>query len=490
LWTAVAVLFVAGSFPAFAQDAAEDAAEATAEGEAEAPKKPQTQIPPETAADKAKAKAAAEAPEPKSLQELLKLVQQGFTVERKENKEREAAFQRAKNDQARLLAQAKAELAQEEALSQKLEKRYNENEPLIAEAEARLAQRLGELGELFGVVRQVATDLSGQTWESLTSSQLGGRKDLLDRLGRSKELPTTDDLEKLWFELNREIIEQGKVVRYDTEVLTLGGQKERQEVVRAGPFSAVANGKYLLWESADQILRELGRQPPSKYLDTVSDFEEATSGYVQLAVDPSQGSLLNALVDTPSRVERVQQGGAVGMVIIVLGVLGMIVGVARWIAISITSRKVSAQRKQKRGNAGNPLGRILKIYEDNANADTETLELKLDEIVLRESSALERFLWLVKTVSVVAPLLGLLGTVTGMIQTFQAITLFGAGDPKMMAGGISEALVTTMLGLTVAIPMVLLYETLANSTRRVTDILDEQSAGLIAQRAEESNVGD
>jgi len=474
--TVLVLAFAANTAPA--QEAAEEPAP-----------KPKTEIPAETAAEKAKAEAAAEAPKPTSLQDLLDLVQQGFTVERKENREREAAFQRAKADQQRLLDQALAELAREEAISQKLETRYNENEPAIAESEARLTQRLGELGELFGVVRQVANDLSGQTWDSLTSSQLSGRKDLLDRLGRSKELPTTEDLEKLWFELNREIIEQGKVVRYEADVLTLDGQKERQEVIRAGPFSVFANGKYLLWESADQILRELNRQPPSKYLDTVADFENAPSGYVQLAVDPSRGSLLNALVDTPSRVERVKQGGAVGAVIIVLGVLGGLIGFWRWIAISITGRKVSAQRKRKRADKGNPLGRILKIYEDNEHVDTETLELKLDEVVLRETSNLERFLWLVKTVSVVSPLLGLLGTVTGMIQTFQAITLFGAGDPKMMAGGISEALVTTMLGLTVAIPMVLLYETLANSTRRMTDILDEQSAGLIAQRAEDAHVG-
>ncbi len=473
------LVFVAGTAPA--QDAAEEPASEP---------KAKTEIPAESEAEKARAKAAGEAPKPTSLQDLLDLVQKGFTAERKENRDREAAFLRAKADQKRLLDQALAELAREEAISQKLEMRYNENEPAIAESESRLTQRLGELGELFGVVRQVATDLSGQTWDSLTSSQLGGRKDLLDRLGRSKELPTTEDLEKLWFELNREIVEQGKVVRYESEVLTLDGQKERQEVVRAGPFSVIANGKYLLWESADQILRELNRQPPSKYLDTVADFEGAASGYVQLAVDPSRGSLLNALVDTPSRVERVKQGGAVGTVIIVLGVLGGIVGIWRWVAILITSRKVHAQRKRKHANTGNPLGRILKIYEDNEDVDTETLELKLDEVVLRETSNLERFLWLVKTVSVVAPLLGLLGTVTGMIQTFQAITLFGAGDPKMMAGGISEALVTTMLGLTVAIPMVLLYETLANSTRRMTDILDEQSAGLIAQRAEDTHVGD
>ena len=207
-------------------------------------------------------------------------------------------------------------------------------------------------------------------------------------------------------------------------------------------------------------------------------------------MDPSRGGLLLALIDTPSPKERIQQGGYVGYVIITLGVFALIVGLWRWVVISVTSRKVAAQRKSERIDPGNPLGRILGVAEQNRDADTETLELKLDEVVLRESSKLENFLWLVKTVSVVAPLLGLLGTVTGMIQTFQAITLFGAGDPKMMAGGISEALVTTMLGLTTAIPLVLLSDTLANSTRKVIDILDEKSAGLIAMRSEQGDVGD
>ena len=196
------------------------------------------------------------------------------------------------------------------------------------------------------------------------------------------------------------------------------------------------------------------------------------------------------LIDTPSNTERVQQGGAIGYVILGLGFVAGLVGIWRWIAIAITTRHVIAQGKNDRVDLGNPLGRILEIADLNADADTETLELKLEEVVLRESSKLENFLWLVKTVSVVSPLLGLLGTVTGMIQTFQAITLFGAGDPKMMAGGISQALVTTMLGLIVAIPLVLLSDTLANSTRKIIDILDEKSAGLIALRSERANVGD
>jgi biopolymer transport protein ExbB len=236
-------------------------------------------------------------------------------------------------------------------------------------------------------------------------------------------------------------------------------------------------------------LRELTRQPPSKYLNTVSGFENLESGYAVLALDPSKGSLLNALTDTPSPQERVNQGGYVGYVILILGGSAFILGIWRWAIVLTTSRKVSAQKKSDYVDKGNPLGRVLSVFEDNREVDAETLELKLDEVVLRESSAITRYMWLVKTVSAIAPLLGLLGTVTGMIQTFQAITLFGAGDPKMMAGGISEALVTTMLGLITAIPLVLLYDTLANSTRYIIDVLDEQSAGLIASRSERDSAG-
>ncbi len=443
----------------------------------------------EAAAADAAPPPATATPAPKSLFELLDLVEQGLEVEKEENLRREQAFARSQADQTRILAEARATLTSKEALSQQYEDTYNTNEGGIGELEARLSEQLGQLGELFGVVRQVATDTSGQIWDSLTSSQLDPRKDLLDRLGRSKELPSTEDLEQLWYELQREMTEQGQVVRYRAQVLTIGGQVEERDVIRAGPFSAVSRGRYLLWEPAEEKLRELTRQPPTKYVDTIEPFEAITSGYGVLAVDPSRGSLLSALTDTPSFQERIQQGGYVGYVIIVLGICAGLLGLWRWAAVSITSRKVAAQQKSDYANRGTPLGRVLAVFEDNREADYETLELKLDEVVLRESSKIQRFSWLVKTVSAVAPLLGLLGTVTGMIQTFRAIALVGAGDPEMMAGGISEALVTTMLGLTVAIPLVVLYDTLSNSARFVVDVLDEQSAGLIASRSERDRAG-
>jgi biopolymer transport protein ExbB len=437
----------------------------------------------------AQTKAAAAAGEPNTLFELLDMVKNGLRVEKEEHLRREEAFRQAKHDQERLLAEARATLASKEAVSQQLENSYNENEGSIGESEELLAEHLGQLGELFGVVRQVATDTSGQVWDSLTSSQLGARKELLDRLGRSKELPSTADLEALWFELTREMTEQGQVVRYRALVLTTEGQTEERDVIRAGPFSAVSRGKYLLWEPAEGKLRELTRQPPARYLETVVRFENTEAGESVLAVDPSRGSLLSALTDTPNFQERVQQGGTVGYVIISLGIGALLLGLVRWVVVAITSRKVAAQKKSDYVNDKNPLGRVLSVFENNREADAETLELKLDVVVLRETSKIQKLMWIVKTVSVVAPLLGLLGTVTGMIQTFQAITLFGAGDPKMMAGGISEALVTTMLGLITAIPLVLLYDLLSNSARSVVDILDEQSAGLIASRAERDRAG-
>jgi biopolymer transport protein ExbB len=203
------------------------------------------------------------------------------------------------------------------------------------------------------------------------------------------------------------------------------------------------------------------------------------------ALDPSRGSILKVLIQTPGFIERIKFGGTVGYTIIVLGLLAGFLAIVRWVVVFLTGRKVAAQKKSDQVSDTNPLGRVLGVYESNREADVETLELKLDEVILRESASLDKLLWAVKVVSVVAPLMGLLGTVTGMIRTFQAITLFGTGDPKMMASGISEALVTTMLGLYVAIPLVLLHALVSNTSKGVVEVLEEQAAGLIARRAEQ-----
>jgi biopolymer transport protein ExbB len=436
------------------------------------------------------AQEAAEEPtaEPRSIDELVDFVKRGYSVEREENRAREERFRLAKDEQADLLAEARAELAREEAAVEGREQVFAANEAELADTTSRLDDRVGNLGELFGVVRQVAGDLQSHAHQSLTTSQIGDRTPLLEKLGRSQALPTTGDLEALWYELLREISEQGKVVRYPAEVLSADGGEERREVTRAGVFSVVSDGRYMHWDPEIQRIRELNRQPPSRYLETVSEFESPHPGkLVGLALDPTRGSLLSALIETPSLDERIGQGGAVGYTIIAIGLVALAVGFWKWWVLFREGRKVQAQQGRSEAREDNPLGRVLRVFEANRGLDPEALELKLDQAVISEAEHLDRLVWLVRVVSVVAPLLGLLGTVTGMIQTFQAITLFGAGDPKMMAGGISEALVTTMLGLITAAPLVLLHAFLSTSKRRILSVLNGESAGLVAMRLEDSH---
>jgi len=439
----------------------------------------------EAAADAAAATAGVPPPPPKStsMDALLKRVKAGWNGERKENRDREKAFAKAKADQQRLLKDAKATRAALERRGEKLESEFEGNEIALTQLEETLTQRLGALGELFGVVRQVSGDTRSQLEGSLVSAQIPGREDFLEELGKNKSLPSIESLEKLWFILHQEMTELGNVTRFPATVINIDGDQNQRDVIRVGAFNALSDGVYLIYE--ERKLQELPKQPAGTYLDTVGPFESSTAGMATLALDPSRGSILKVLIQTPGFVERIKFGGKVGYTIIVLGLLAGFLAIVRWAVVFLTGRKVAAQKKSDQVSDGNPLGRVLGIYEANRATDVETLELKLDEAIMRESASLDKMLWAVKVVSVVAPLMGLLGTVTGMIRTFQAITLFGTGDPKMMASGISEALVTTMLGLYVAIPLVLLHALVSNTAKGVVEVLEEQAAGLIARRAEQ-----
>jgi biopolymer transport protein ExbB len=253
--------------------------------------------------------------------------------------------------------------------------------------------------------------------------------------------------------------------------------------VRVGLFNIVFDGGYLQYSGT--TVNELQRQPEQgRYVDSAEEMANATSGPVTFGVDGTRGGILALLVESPTIMDRIHQGGIVGYCIIGLGILGLLLAIWRWAVLSAASRKVSAQLKSDTASTDNPLGRVLAAYEANRNADTETIELKLSEAALKEMPSLTKGLLFIKVISVVAPLMGLLGTVTGMIKTFQVITLFGAGDPKMMAGGISQALMTTVLGLVVAIPMVLIHTFVSGQSRKIINILHSQSAGMVATHSE------
>ena len=356
--------------------------------------------------------------------------------------------------------------------------------PLIAINCAAIPRDLME-SELFGVVRQVAGDTVGLVRGSLVTAQDPGRVVLAERLAQVRGVPAVEDLNALRALLMEEMVRSGRIARFDADITRPDGTSARETLVRIGVFNLIAGDRYLSYLPESGTILELSRQPQGRYRAMAAGlYGAAPNSTVAAAVDPGRGSLLALLIEEPSIRERIAQGGLVGYTILLLGFVGLLLALQRWVYLGSVGRGIHAQLKAVDPQPGNALGRILQAYHDNKDVDTDTLELKLDEAILREVPRLEKWQGGIKVIAAVAPLLGLLGTVVGMIATFQAITLFGTGDPKLMAGGISQALVTTVLGLAVAIPLVLLHSLVASRSKALVEILEEQSASIIARQAE------
>jgi biopolymer transport protein ExbB len=427
-------------------------------------------------------------PDVTTLDGLLEAVRQESAAGRTLNKNREALFLEAKTRQQQLLKEAKAALEKEKQRSDSLTSQFDDNEKQLSEQEELLHQRTGSLGELFGVVRQVAGDTVGTLEHSLVSAQISGRADNIRTLSKSKALPSIEELESLWFSLQQEMTESGKIVRFPGMIVSAEGKDRQAMITRVGVFNAVSDGRFLRYLPETGQLVELPRQPAARYQAMASELEGAQSGLTAMAIDPSRGAILALFVQMPDIVERITQGKLVGYIIIAIATIGLVMVAFRGLRLTAVERKIKQQLNSDSPDEGNPLGRIMSVYFNNQSIDTETLERKIDEAILKEAPSLERGLATIKILAVIAPLLGLLGTVTGMIETFQSITLFGTGDPKLMAGGISQALITTVLGLMTAIPLILLHSITVSKSRRCINILEEQSAGIIALHAEKTRM--
>lgn len=419
-----------------------------------------------------------------STEQLLERVKRSRLDSAEENARRERAFLEEKAEQEKRIRDAQQRVAELEAESVRLEKLFDQNESLIKEKKAQRKERLGSLQELFGHITGAAGDMRSRFRASITTSQFAGRKEFLDELIRkmnsATELPSLAEIERLWYEMHREMTASGHIVKYDAEV----GADQNREIVRIGLFNLVSNGEYLAYDEDTRSVSALPRQP-REWAQEALALQRSRDGYVPMGIDPTGaagGGFLKAIIHTPTLEERWRQGGHVGYVITGIGAFALLVALWRFLVLLSMSLRVAIQmRREEPGN--NALGRVLMVAEEHLEMKPESLQLKLDEAILKEIPKIQRGLPLLKIIAMIAPLLGLLGTVTGMIIVFQAITIYGAGDPKAMAGGISSALVTTVLGLIVAIPILLLHTMLNAKANRLLHILEEQSAGIIARRA-------
>ena len=425
---------------------------------------------------------------PASLDELLEQTRSARQREAKANEEREAKFLAERNKQAALMTDARTALTEQQKRSSSLSASFDANEKKLTELQGQLDARAGNLGEMFGVVRQVANDFSSVVHNSIISAQFPERGEFVTKLAGSKSLPSMQELERFWFELQREMTETGNIARFKTKVVAPKGDSVDASVVRVGPFTATADGQYLNYLPSQQQLAIMARQPGPKFKGPADSLEAAKTGYVEAFVDPTRGVLLSIYAQRPNVIERIEKGELVGYLIITVGLVGAALAAYQLFYLATVRGRVKNQlRFINDPGLDNPLGRVLATFKGDAERfekDAEVVELRISEAVLKEVPKLERFQPFLRLAVAAGPLLGLIGTVVGMIITFQSITESGSSDPKLMAAGISQAMIATVLGLGIAIPLLFANAWLSSISRSIVQVLDEQSTGLLAERLE------
>ena len=369
----------------------------------------------------------------------------------------------------------------EERRSERLTKEYEDNDAQLSDLEEQLTLKLGSFGELFGIVRQTAGESKGQFALSLTNIEFPERIEFLGDLAERKslDLPTTEELERLWYEILNELNQSGKVKSYNADILTKSGELVNQDILRIGVFNSVSNGNYLNLVTEQNLLEYLPKQPERSIRRSAKKLQNSDD-YREVFIDPTRGSLLTKLIDRDTWLERINAGGFVGYVIIIILILGLAMGALRFKFLNEESKSINKELETNQFADDSILGKLNSIYSKYSGDNPEDLESQLEDILAKATPPLEKNLSVIKLLAAVAPLLGLLGTVIGMIETFQAITLFGTGDPKLMAGGISQALVTTMLGLIAAVPLLFVHNILDSRSRAISQIYEEQAIGLLA----------
>ena len=419
------------------------------------------------------------------LDDLLSRMRADQVQETNEIQERLAKFRATAQERESMLKEVEGLIRQEEKRSRDMEKRFAAGEKELISRRDKLDALTVHYKEVLATAKLWAVDLKSQFLQSLVSTQIPDRIAPLDVIGDDERATTVADMDQLLFAALEELSQQGRIVRFDTQVTQPDGTRIDASVVRVGVFTATTEGRFLSFTDDARDMVILPRQPRASLRGVSSDLQETTEGHARAVVDPSRGAILSLLVDAPDLLERVEQGGVIGYLIIFIGIFGILFAIGRSIALALHMRRVRLQQKDiDNPKTNNALGRIAEVYHKNADMDPESREDRVHEAISEELPRLNWGLNMLRVLAAVAPLLGLLGTVTGMIQTFQAITLFGTGDPRMMAGGISQALVTTALGLSAAIPILLLLTMARSYSVRIRQIVEEQSLGLVAHSKE------
>ncbi|MGC9403703.1 MotA/TolQ/ExbB proton channel family protein [Vibrio genomosp. F10 str. 9ZC157] len=433
---------------------------------------------------------------PASAKATPQLVEQAKADNLKQKREEEARQRQFIQTEAKLVASKKdleVKIADIQKLTDELTLTFSRNEETLSRLEEKLRLEAGSLGELFGVVRQVTKQVEPEINHSVTAIDANQYSLAIDAIIDAQALPSMAELRGLWLSMDEQIRASAQLTKVTVPVLTIEGQVNTEDAYRMGSFALVGEQGYLNWNSARQHASYYSNQPKSipsvlaleSFVQNDVGTKNIESGGGIWSIDPSRGIILAQKELEPSLQDRIEAGGVVGKIILGLLSIGLVIALYRGVVLASTQYKIRKQLRNPNQISNNPLGRVLSVYQKDSNRTVEALELRLLEAVVDEQTHLEKGLSTLKLFAALAPMLGLLGTVTGMIETFQVITHFGNSDPKVMAGGISMALVTTVLGLVAAMPLLLAHNILSTQAENIRNILEKQGIGLVAGQAEQ-----
>lgn len=420
--------------------------------------------------------------QPSELERLIIDIQSKVDIEKRFDFSRANSKEKQLSDLKRINKKLETDLKNAEDLSDRLINQFDQNEKSLAELEEKLTLKLGNLGEMFGVVKQVSGQTRGEFKNSITNIDNPDRDLFLKNLAESKKLPDLSDISGLWVELVKEIRNAETIKVFKTNVLTADGNNDELEILRIGTFSITHEGLFLKHLIETNQVEFLPSQPAGVSKRKLKSLQNETEGTFTIDVDPTRGAILEKLIQKKTFLQRISDGGLVGYVIILLGLAGVSLACERIYVLREVLAKIKDQENNDSVSNDNLLGQLISTANENIHESLDSLELILDEKIQSITPTIVIRVKAIKLIATVAPLLGLLGTVIGMIETFQAITLFGTGDPKLMAGGISQALVTTMLGLIVAAPLLFMHSHAENYSNSIIAFLEEKASGIVANK--------
>jgi biopolymer transport protein ExbB len=420
--------------------------------------------------------------EPSELEKLIISIQSKVDVEKRFDFSRANSKEKQLADLKKINKKLESDLKAAEDLSTRLIDQFDKNEKTLSELEEKLTLKLGNLGEMFGVVKQVSGQTRGEFKNSITNIDNPDRDQFLKNLAESKKLPDLSDISSLWVELVKEIRNAESIKVFNTNVVSADGTNNELEILRIGTFSITHEGMFLKHLVDTNQVEFLPSQPAGVSKRKLKSLQNENEGTFVIDIDPTRGAILDKLIQKKTFFQRISDGGLVGYVIILLGLAGVALAGERIYVLRNVLDSIKKQEESDTVDSNNLLGVLIETAKANINESLDSLELILDEKVQSITPTIEVRVKAIKLIATVAPLLGLLGTVIGMIETFQAITLFGTGDPKLMAGGISQALVTTMLGLIVAAPLLFMHSYAENYSKTIISFLEEKASGIVANK--------